>query len=45
MKSLTEKMSEECLTPYYGGTANIPDYPGSLLADMLFYYESDFEGR
>ncbi|XP_018569344.1 alpha-tocopherol transfer protein-like [Anoplophora glabripennis] len=42
-KSLTEKISEESLPPYYGGTADIPDFPGRLFSDMLFFYERDFE--
>ncbi|KAJ8911533.1 hypothetical protein NQ315_005903, partial [Exocentrus adspersus] len=43
MKSLTEKISAESLPAYYGGTADIPDFPGSLFSDMLFYYQKDFE--
>lgn len=35
----------ESLPECYGGTANIPHCPGSLIADMLFYYEGDFEGK
>nr|XP_023027031.1 alpha-tocopherol transfer protein-like [Leptinotarsa decemlineata]XP_023027032.1 alpha-tocopherol transfer protein-like [Leptinotarsa decemlineata]XP_023027033.1 alpha-tocopherol transfer protein-like [Leptinotarsa decemlineata]XP_023027035.1 alpha-tocopherol transfer protein-like [Leptinotarsa decemlineata]XP_023027036.1 alpha-tocopherol transfer protein-like [Leptinotarsa decemlineata]XP_023027037.1 alpha-tocopherol transfer protein-like [Leptinotarsa decemlineata]XP_023027038.1 alpha-to len=42
-KSLLEKISSESLPAYYGGTAEYPEYPGSLFADMLFYYEKDFE--
>ncbi|KAJ8973508.1 hypothetical protein NQ317_006498 [Molorchus minor] len=41
-KALTEKISAESLPEHIGGTAGIPEYPGSLLSDMLFYYEEDF---
>nr|CAH7740996.1 unnamed protein product [Callosobruchus chinensis] len=44
-KTLTEKLSAEALTEYYGGTADIPEFPGSLFADMLFYYENEFQGN
>ncbi|XP_072383653.1 alpha-tocopherol transfer protein-like [Diabrotica undecimpunctata] len=40
---LLEHISPEALTPQYGGTADIPDYPGTLFSDMLFYYEEDFQ--
>ncbi|KAJ8918469.1 hypothetical protein NQ315_008166 [Exocentrus adspersus] len=42
-KSLTEKISAESVPAYYGGTADIPDFPGSLFSDMLFSYQKDFE--
>ncbi|CAH1117991.1 unnamed protein product [Phaedon cochleariae] len=42
-KSLLENISKESLPEIYGGTADIPDYPGKIFADMLFYYQSDFE--
>ncbi|VEN51502.1 unnamed protein product [Callosobruchus maculatus] len=42
-KTLTEKLSAQALTEYYGGTADIPEFPGSLFADMLFYYENEFQ--
>ncbi|KAG5886523.1 hypothetical protein JTB14_024176 [Gonioctena quinquepunctata] len=42
-ESLAEKISPESLPECYGGVADIPDYPGSLFSDMLFYYERDFE--
>ncbi|XP_060518924.1 alpha-tocopherol transfer protein-like isoform X2 [Cylas formicarius] len=40
--SLAEKIGREGLPEKYGGTADIPDYPGSLFSDMLFYYEEEF---
>ncbi|CAG9864380.1 unnamed protein product [Phyllotreta striolata] len=42
-KSLLERISADCLPEKFGGNANIPNYPGSLFSDMLFYYEHDFE--
>uniref|UniRef100_A0A6P7HA60 Clavesin-1-like n=1 Tax=Diabrotica virgifera virgifera TaxID=50390 RepID=A0A6P7HA60_DIAVI len=40
---LLEHISPEALPPQYGGTAEIPDYPGTLFSDMLFHYEEDFQ--
>lgn len=43
LKPLCEQISAKCLPPYYGGIANIPDFPGSLFSDMLVYSEKKFE--
>ncbi|XP_056648770.1 alpha-tocopherol transfer protein-like [Diorhabda sublineata] len=42
-ENLLKRISPESLPPKYGGTADIPEYPGSLFSDMLFYYEKNFE--
>lgn len=42
-ENLLNQISPESLPQQYGGTADIPDYPGSLFSDMLFFYEADFE--
>ncbi|KAJ8950103.1 hypothetical protein NQ318_017828 [Aromia moschata] len=42
-KSLTRRISPESLPEHFGGTADIPDYPGSLFSDMLFHYEEMFK--
>ncbi|KAL1500883.1 hypothetical protein ABEB36_006305 [Hypothenemus hampei] len=42
-KTLCEKVGEASLPPKFQGTANIPDYPGSIFSDMLFYYQNDFK--
>lgn len=42
-EALLEKIPAECLPRSLGGSLDIPDYPGSLLADMLSYYEKEFE--
>ncbi|XP_050309795.1 alpha-tocopherol transfer protein-like [Anthonomus grandis grandis] len=43
LKSLCDKIGAESLPPKYGGTAEVPDYPGSIFSEMLFYYQNDFK--
>ncbi|KAL3280638.1 hypothetical protein HHI36_003874 [Cryptolaemus montrouzieri] len=42
-KALVEHISSKTLPPCFGGVADIPDFPGSLFADMLVYAEKKFE--
>ncbi|XP_030752415.1 alpha-tocopherol transfer protein-like [Sitophilus oryzae] len=42
-KSLTEQIGEDSLPEKFGGTADIPDYPGSQFSNMLFYYQQNFK--
>lgn len=42
-ESLCEKIPANCLPKYLGGSLDLPEYPGSLLAEMLSYYEKEYE--
>lgn len=43
LNSLVEKISAGSLPDYLGGTADIPDVPGHLFSDMLFFYKDQFD--
>ncbi|ENN77440.1 hypothetical protein YQE_06264, partial [Dendroctonus ponderosae] len=42
-KSLCDKIGESSLPRKFAGTADIPDYPGSIFSEMLFYYQNKFQ--
>lgn len=42
-KSLGDKIGQESLPSKFKGAANIPEYPGSVFSDMLFFYQEDFK--
>jgi len=42
-KGLCEKIGKASLPGKFEGVANIPEYPGSIFSDMLFYYQDDFK--
>lgn len=40
---MVEKISSAALPEYLGGSAEIPNVPGHLFSDMLFYYQEQFD--
>lgn len=43
-KSLCEQIGADSLPKKFGGNASVPEYPGSIFSEMLFYYQHDFKG-
>ncbi|EFA03469.2 alpha-tocopherol transfer protein [Tribolium castaneum] len=40
---LCKHMSADALPTHFGGSGKVPEYPGRLLSEMLFFYEELFE--